>query len=186
MRSMQYAITLPAAFDMDLIRRRIADKGHLLDDMEGLSFKAWLYAVRAEHGPENRYAPFYLWHDEAAMRGFLLGPSFSAFAADFGRPPVRTWMTLHTALTPLLREAHVATMQSAAVPVGTSPAVLLSTEVSRAEGERARGALGAVVALDTDTWSLIRLQLWRAIPATAIEGDAYAVGHVSVGAPPPT
>ncbi|WOB10120.1 DUF4865 family protein [Piscinibacter gummiphilus] len=184
MRSMQYAVTLPAAFDMDLIRRRIADKGHMLDDMEGLSFKAWLYAVRAEHGPENRYAPFYLWHDEAAMRSFLLGPSFSAFMADFGRPPVRSWMTLHAALTPLLREARVATMQSVVVPVGSAPAVLLSTEISRADGERARGALAAVVALDPNTWSLVRLQLWRAIPATAIEGEAYAVGHVSVGVPP--
>ena len=91
MRAMHYAITLPAAFDMAVVRRRIADKGPQLDGLPGLGFKAWLYAVRGEHGPENRYVPFYLWHEDAAMNGFLLGPGFAALAADFGRPPVRTW-----------------------------------------------------------------------------------------------
>src|SRR5699024_8559939 len=64
MIAMQYSIGLPADYDMAIIRRRIADKGHLMDDCPGLAFKAYLYAARDDaglHAPDNLYAPFYLW-----------------------------------------------------------------------------------------------------------------------------
>ncbi|RQP25366.1 DUF4865 family protein [Piscinibacter terrae] len=181
MRAMQYVVPLPAAFDMDIIRRRVADKGPLMDDLPGLGFKAWLYAVHGEHGAENRYAPFYLWHEDEAMNSFLLGPGFATLAADFGRPPVRSWTTLHAELTRSLREARVATVESAAVPAGTALDAMADAERVRAQLECAKGALVAVVALDPHAWSLVRLLLWRDVPGAARERETYAVGHVSVG-----
>jgi hypothetical protein len=47
MITMQYRIALPADYDMDIIRRRIAERGHLTDDFPQLSFKAYLYADRS-------------------------------------------------------------------------------------------------------------------------------------------
>ena len=35
MHAMQYEITLPADYDMEIIRKRVATKGHLLDDFPG-------------------------------------------------------------------------------------------------------------------------------------------------------
>ena len=61
MHAMQYRLTLPADYDMEIIRRRVARKGHLLDDWEGLGLKAYLVRERGVHGsPVNQYAPFYL------------------------------------------------------------------------------------------------------------------------------
>ena len=48
MIAMQYGIGLPADYDMGIIRRRTADKGHLLDDFDGLVFKAYLHASRGD------------------------------------------------------------------------------------------------------------------------------------------
>lgn len=183
MRAMHYAVTLPASFDMDVIRTRIAGKGPLMDGLPGLGFKAWLYAIRGEHGPENRYAPFYLWHEDAAMNGFLLGPGFATLSADFGRPQVRTWTTLHAVLTSALREARVATVESVSVPAGTSLEMLADAERERAGRDCEKGAMAALVALDPLAWSLVRFRLWSEAEAQSRGGEVYAVGHVSVGGP---
>ncbi len=39
MHAKQYEITLPADYDMGVIRERVATKGHLLDAFPGLGFK---------------------------------------------------------------------------------------------------------------------------------------------------
>ncbi|MFJ7908709.1 DUF4865 family protein [Kitasatospora sp. NPDC096204] len=93
MHAMQYEITLPADYDMGVIRRRVADKGHLLDAHPGLGLKVYLVRERGRHGsPVNQYAPFYLWHTAEGMNGFLGGPGFRGLSADFGRPAVRHWL----------------------------------------------------------------------------------------------
>jgi hypothetical protein len=184
MRAMHYAVTLPAAFDMGVIRRRIADKGPLLDGLPGLGFKAWLYAVRGEHGPENRYAPFYLWHDEKAMQDFLLGPGFAVLSNDFGRPAVQGWTVLHAWMTADVDQARLATLQTEPGPAGVALDAMLGTEQARAGRHGEEGAVAAIVGLDPQAWTLVRLQLWRDAPSVAVQAQAcYQVGHVSVGAP---
>lgn len=179
MPAMQYAITLPARFDMAAIQRRIADKAHVLDGLPGLGFKAWLYALRGDHGPDNRYAPFYLWRDAAAMTAFLVGPGFATLSDDFGRPPVRTWIPLHVALAPSVQNARFATLATTFVPATTA---LATASQAHRDDDLAAGALAAVDALDTRDWTLTRFRLWTARPATT-EHALYAVGHVSVGSP---
>lgn len=39
MIAMQYSFSLPADYDMSIIDRRIAEKGHLLDNFPNLKFK---------------------------------------------------------------------------------------------------------------------------------------------------
>ena len=58
MLAMQYTFTLPADYDMDIIRQRVTTKGPAVDGFPGLGFKAFLYTRRGDHGPENLYAPF--------------------------------------------------------------------------------------------------------------------------------
>src|SRR3954471_3200474 len=96
---MQYEITLPADYDMGIIRKRVADRGHLTDAFPGLALKAYLVRERAAdaswpkaHSTVNQYAPFYLWRTSEGMNSFLWGPGFRGLSADFGRPPVRHWL----------------------------------------------------------------------------------------------
>lgn len=59
MMAMQYSFTLPADYDMEIIDRRIRDKGPAMDGFLHLGFKAFLSARRGESGSrENLYAPF--------------------------------------------------------------------------------------------------------------------------------
>ncbi|MEU8845192.1 DUF4865 family protein [Streptomyces sp. NPDC048564] len=180
MHAMQYRITLPADYDMEIIRRRVASKGHLLDDWQGLGLKAYLIRERGVHGsPGNEYAPFYLWHTVAGMNAFLWGGPFQGIADDFGRPSVRQW-------TVLAREgaapshARVAALRRQQVPDGlqlTDLAANAARETERLADED--GAVLAAAAVDTSRWELIHFSLWDNDTPKA-DGDVYEVLHLSV------
>ena len=93
---MQYAITLPADYDMKIIRDRVAKRGHLLDQFPGLHTKAYLILERGVDGsPINQYAPFYCWNAIDGMTKFLCGGGgFSGVVDSFGRPEVQHWAGL--------------------------------------------------------------------------------------------
>ncbi len=93
MLAMQYEISLPADYDMAIIRDRIATRGHALDDYPGLGLKAYLVRDVGTGSAVNAYAPLYLWVDDAAAGRFLWGgDGFGGIVRDFGRPTVRTWL----------------------------------------------------------------------------------------------
>lgn len=184
MLAMQYDIALPADYDMAIIRRRIAEKGHLLDGFPGLAFKAWLYAARDEDAwpsHHNRYAPFYLWHDVEGMNAFLGGAGFAALARDFGRPAVCTWIPWQVELAADLRHAACATRELVAIPPHADLGDLRETEAAAARQDRAAGALAAIGAYDPAGWNLLRFRLWPTPRSElAREGrQLYRVGHVS-------
>ena len=184
MIAMQYGFTLPADYDMAIIRRRIAEKGHLLDDFPRLRFKAYLYAERGDRpGPvgDNAYAPFYLWQDSEGMNAFLGGAGFAALAHAFGWPSVRTWSVWQADLAGDLRAAVRATREIVAIADHAPLAGLREAETQAAQADRAAGALAAVSAFDPAGWTLLRLRLWpEAHGAIASAGArSYRVGHVS-------
>ncbi|WNJ95949.1 DUF4865 family protein [Vibrio ruber] len=112
MIAMQYKFVLPADYDMELIERRIKDKGYLLDGWPGLVFKAYLYArqdATQYHSPVNCYAPLYVWEDHQAMMAFLNSDGFKALCQQFGRPKVETWF-LDTVPTPPAEQHHFASI----------------------------------------------------------------------------
>jgi hypothetical protein len=180
MLTMQYGFVLPSSFDMRIIRERIASKGPLLDDFQGLTFKAYLYACHGEHGPENLYSPFYVWAGTEAMNRFLLGPGFAALVRDFGWPAVKTGSVLCCELSPELREAQFATREELSIPPHSALASMAEAEQRMARSAVAdESALAAVTAYDPATWTLVRFRLWRE-PRDAAGGvRQYAVGHVS-------
>ena len=92
MYAMQYAINLPADYDMQIIRDRVAATGHLMDGFAGLEFKAYLIREKARGATRNAYAPFYVWRDIDGMRSFCWGESgYSSIVRDFGRQPIQDW-----------------------------------------------------------------------------------------------
>jgi hypothetical protein len=73
------------------IRRRVAERGHLFDGMQGLARKFFLLDAA-----DPTYATLYLWRDADAALAFLQGPFFAAVIESFGRPAVR--LLLSTAI----------------------------------------------------------------------------------------
>ncbi|MHB1057041.1 MAG: DUF4865 family protein [Rhodanobacter sp.] len=184
MIAMQYSFSLPADYDMGIIRRRIAGKGHLLDGFPGLAFKAYLHAERDEatgNSHENLYAPFYLWHDTDGMNAFLGGAGFAALTRSFGWPSVRTWSVWQAEQAEDLAIATHAIREVIGLPPHSALDACRDAEALIASAAMADGALAAVSAFEPTTWTLLRFQL-RAEPQVEpvrAGRQLYRVGHVS-------
>ncbi|MFF8032907.1 DUF4865 family protein [Streptomyces sp. NPDC016626] len=181
MHALQYRLTLPADYDMGIVRDRVARRGHLLDAWPGLGVKAYLVRERRVHGsPVNQYAPFYLWNTVAGMNAFLWGGGFQGIADDFGRPPVRQWTGLaHEEGAAADDPAVVAVLHRRPVPDGV-PVGEVAEEAVR-ECARLAGADGAVLAaaaVDTGRWELVHFSLWRH-DAPAADGEVFQVLRLS-------
>lgn len=187
-QAMQYAITLPADYDMQIIRHRVKSKGHLLDDFEGLGLKAYGIRERGVDGsPVNQYAPFYLWADQEAMNGFLLGDGFRGVVRDFGRPTVASWQGLFHRAGPAAGALPGAfTRRTETLPEGAD----VATAVARAVAEHEELATADAVhttalGLDPRHWELVHFTLWADGTAPtdsatkAAAGDRYRVLHLS-------
>ena len=96
MISMQYNISLPSDYDMEIIKDRVKQNGQKTDGFPDLNMKAYLIAEKSRfNNYENQYAPFYLWEKEDGMNQFLLGGPFNNIINSFGRPKVNNWVVLH-------------------------------------------------------------------------------------------
>ncbi|MEV7081462.1 DUF4865 family protein [Streptomyces sp. NPDC093516] len=179
MHALQYEITLPADYDMGVIRDRVARRGQLLDDWDGLGLKAYLVRERGLRGsPVNAYAPFYLWNTVEGMNAFLWGGGFQGVVDDFGRPAARQWTglayeegALGQPQFAVRRRQHLA--QDAPLADRVGDAVEEARRLT-AQG----GALLAAVAVDTSRWELVTFSLWEDVTAGA-EGDLFEVLHLS-------
>lgn len=186
MIAMQYSFVFPADYDMSIIDRRIADRGHMTDDFPGLVFKAYLSSRKTEaagRASENRYAPFYLWQSAAPMSDFLSGAPFVGVTQSFGWPSVKSWLVWDVVLGPHLAGARFASRESIPIDPHTRLEELKSSEIRLARERMERhGAVAAVVGFDPSTWNLVRFHLWEQLPAPGLVADSclYDVGHISM------
>ncbi|MFF4699185.1 DUF4865 family protein [Streptomyces chattanoogensis] len=185
MHAMQYAITLPADYDMGIIRRRVKSRGHLLDACPGLGLKAYGIRERGVDGsPVNQYAPFYLWADPEAMSGFLLGDGFRGVIRDFGRPVVENWRGLFHRPGPAAGRLPVAfSRRTETVPEDGDPAAVVANALAGHEKLAAtEGVYATSLALDPRRWELVHFTLWTDGTPKAVQvaaGDRYRVLHLS-------
>ncbi|MFI0169384.1 DUF4865 family protein [Streptomyces sp. NPDC017082] len=185
MHAMQYEFTLPADYDMGIVRSRVARVGHLLDDWDGLGVKTYLMRERGVNGsPVNQYGPFYLWNTLEGMNRFLWGGAFRGPVDDFGRPAVRQW-------TGLAFEEGAASAAAPAfavrrrqpVPDGVELASFMADAVEETGQLAADGAVLAAAAVDTHAWELVHFSLWEQglweHDAPKADGDLFEVLHLS-------
>lgn len=178
---MQYEISLPADYDMGIIRKRVATRGSGTDTFDGLGLKA--YGIR-ENGVSgslvNQYAPFYLWHTLAGMNSFLFGPGFAGLSADFGRPTVRRWSGVAFERGMAQGDPVMASRRTWQVSSddGLDEAVAagLRDDASRREAD---GVHSTALALDSQRWEFVQFTLWTDASAQA-DGTRYEVLHTSV------
>jgi hypothetical protein len=185
----QYEITLPADYDMRIVRKRVADFGHSLDDRAGLGLKAYIIRERDVNGsPVNQYAPFYLWNDTGAMGNFLLGGGgFQGIIRDFGRPAAHHWTGVASLAGPARAEVpKAASRRLTWLPddpdlTGLGLAARIDAEVEDLKTlARRDGVHTAALAVDPHHWQLLRFVLWHdTVPPGEDATERYEVLHLS-------
>jgi len=182
MYAMQYEIPLPADYDMGIVRRRVASKGHLIDDHPDLGLKAYLVRERGVAGADtNEYAPFYLWSGAAGMNRFLwTGTGFSAIVESFGRPPVRHFVGVDFRRGLGAAEAPTfASRRVTPIPADGDPTAAVDAAIAGLDRCTADPALHSVaIAVDPWRWDLVTFALWLAEPPTT-GGRVWQVLHLA-------
>ena len=68
MHAMQYKITLPNDYNMEIIRQRVLNNGSKTDSFPNLRIKAYLII---DEPKRKEYAPLYLWEKAEGMNHFI-------------------------------------------------------------------------------------------------------------------
>ena len=184
MYAMQYEITLPADYDMTIIRHRIATRGHLLDAFPGLGLKAYLIRERgADDSPVNQYAPFYLWASVAGMNRFLWdGGGFRGIIDSFGRPSVAHWTGVAFLPGPARELTPRAAVRSIeAIPSNADLEALVGREAEQLKRRvQHPGVHSSAFAIDPKGWQVVRFTLWEDAAPDDDPADArFEVLHLS-------
>jgi hypothetical protein len=182
MYAMQYEIPLPADYDMSIVRRRVASKGHLTDGYPDLGLKAYLIREKGVDGAlNNEYAPFYLWTAAAGMNRFLwTGTGFTNIVGSFGRPPVRHFVGVDFRRGP--GGSHLPTRASrltTTIAADTDPTDAVDAAVAALEALVSHTGLhSAAVVVDPHRWVIETFALWLAdVPPDC--GRVWQVLHLS-------
>lgn len=105
MIGMQYNISLPSDYDMEIIKTRVKQNGYKTDGFNGLLFKCYLIKERNVDGFENVYAPLYLWNNSAGMNKFIFDGFYDNIIKSFGWQNINIGVPLVLDLDKNFREA---------------------------------------------------------------------------------
>lgn len=182
MYAMQYQITLPADYDMQIIRDRVRNTGRLMDGFAGLEFKAYLIREKTKGAASNAYAPFYVWRDIDGMRKFCWGePGYSAIVRDFGRHPIQDW-TVHRFVDgpAAYAQACSLTLTTATLPTEDAPSANLDAVTQAFLSTTSDTTVALVTAVDVTTWNLILVELSsQDADQSRTDAEVHEVLHIS-------
>lgn len=183
MISMQYHISLPSDYDMDIIKKRISDNGRKTDGFPELKMKAYLIAEKIKYNNyENQYAPFYLWNKEEGMNQFLLGGPFNNILNSFGWQAVHNWVVLH-AYVHKTSEQQFALVQTVPVPVFSDFTAMCNNEEENFSKWAANPQTKCyITAYNPLTWELCRFHMTTDLDMLKRESPGsliYDVYHIS-------
>jgi hypothetical protein len=175
-----YAHRLPADYDIDIIRKRAAARGHLFDAIPELYFKGFLLRERGRFGAiANEYSSLYLWRKDQGFRDFLVDGRTKSVTDSFGRPQIETRFVLD-ALKGRADDARFLTKEEQDIPLGADLTSTFAAEIERnREAAKAAGVVASAVGVDAQTWKVTRVLLSEKEPTGREEGLAYQVLYLA-------
>jgi hypothetical protein len=172
----RYRHRLPADYDVDRIRHRVAERAPAWAAIPGLVFKAVTLEERGRGAATNAYSSLYLWQDARAAAAFLAAPAFRAVVDSFGRPRVETWLPAAVDFGPAAT-ARCVSEETRLVAPEEDLAGLSETERARGRAIAGEpGIFGTLAGLDPEGWRLTRFIL-RSEPAAGT--PAVAIAHLA-------
>jgi len=188
----QYTVTLPADYDTEIIRQRVASKGPAFDDFPGLGVKVFLIRQKDRFDAEsNQYAAVYLWPSVKPMWKFIAGEGFKGIVDSFGWTPIHCWLGFAYACAADIdwRALRSVTREQTMIQPGTNLPALWARENDCArDAVAAAAAFGPVaraVGVDTDRWALVRFDYWTC-EQRSLPNGAWSYEALHVSAPHPS
>jgi Domain of unknown function (DUF4865) len=172
----QYAFPLDKNHCMDAIRQRVAAKRHLLDNVPGLRWKAWLISEPlAGTRQAKSYAPLYQFDSMESTLAFLSSDLYRGVTNDFGWTAPFHGLSLGTSLTDAPTSISLARSCTLRTFVLTEHASLLG---AAAPVTPPKGALLQARLLDVSRMQLRVYTFWPSPPSGLDHVDVDLVYEV--------
>ena len=175
-----YAHRLPADYDVDIIRKRAAARGHLFDGIPELYFKGFLLRERGRFGAiANEYSALYLWRKDQGFRDFLVDGRTKSVTDSFGRPQIETRIVLD-ALKGRAENARFLIKEEQDIPRDADLTSTFAAEIERnREVAKEAGVVASAVGVDVQSWKLTRMLVSEKEPTGREPGLAYQVLYLA-------
>jgi len=175
-----YGHRLPANYDIGLIRKRAAERGHLFDATPELHFKGFLLRERDHYGAStSEYSSLYLWRKDEGFRNFLVDGRYKSVTDSFGRAAIETRVALD-ARKGSGRSARFAYKQEQDIPLDADLTSVFAVEIERnAAAAQRKGTVAAAVGVDVQSWRITRVLLSEEEPDAGASGVAYQVLYLA-------
>ncbi|MDF7675763.1 DUF4865 family protein [Neisseriaceae bacterium ESL0693] len=173
MQAMQYKISLPADYDMDIIKNRIKQNGSKTDRFPDLLFKAYLITEKAAGALANSYCPLYVWKETEGMNQFIFQGFFDHIIQSFG------WKNIEIGITALIELKHSFKNSHFVVEQYTDITPRLSLKDVDFNPINQPDESGKVIIYNPDKWKMANFTFFEHKPVVNIDQKIYSILHLS-------
>lgn len=178
MIGMQYRITLPSDYNMEIIKKRVEENGFKTDGFKDLLFKCYLIQEKDKNGFENVYAPLYLWKDSEGMNDFIFNGYYDNILNSFGWQTINIGVPLKIELSKNFMNAkYVVEINKEIKPSSSLSGYKDSLEHSY---QKDSGLCGNTCIYNPDKWRYSQFLFFEKRPETN-ENNIYQILHISKG-----
>lgn len=176
---MQYKITIPADYNMEVIRKRVRNNGSKTDGFPGLKYKFYLIQEKDVDSFEHVYAPLYLWEQEKGMNKFLFEGSYDNIIEAFGWQHVNIGIPLFMDFREDFLKSRYVLETTGSIEPGLSLGNVQETIKGVAEEEREITA--QVCIYNPDKWIYSLFSFRKEHPQYLGNQNIYQILHISYG-----
>ncbi len=178
MIGMQYKISLPSDYDMDMIKNRIKENGCKTDGFKDLLFKCYLIQERGIDDFENVYSPLYIWRESTGMNKFIFDGYFDNIIKSFGWQNINIGIPLFLDLKKNFNKAKYVVELVGEI----TPRISLENfacSINRSIYDE-QNVVGSTCIYNPDKWKYSQFIFYEGRPAN--QGDnLYQILHISEG-----
>jgi hypothetical protein len=175
MIGMQYKITLPSDYNMELIKTRVSENGFKTDGFEDVLFKCYLIKEKGVNGFENLYAPLYVWKSNIGMNKFLFDGYYDNIINSFGWQNVNIGIPILIELTDNFNTSNYAIEVTNEISSGITLTSFRNSVSSSSIKDK--NYTGRVCIYNPDKWKYSMFYFYKEYPDTA--NDTFQILHIS-------
>ncbi|MBX4265613.1 DUF4865 family protein [Clostridium estertheticum] len=180
MIGMQYKVTLPSDYDMNIIRKRVSDNGFKTDGFLDLQFKAYLITEKDKNkNLYNSYSPLYIWNNIVGMNKFLFDGYYDSILNSFGWQQINIGIPFYTKMEPNFSDSTHALEITVTIPESVSLTTFKKQQVNL---ETNYEILGQTCIYNPDKWGFSKIYFFKETPDQLHDlGTIYEILHLSLG-----
>lgn len=178
MIGMQYKISLPGDYDMEMIRSRVRENGYKTDGFKDLLFKCYLIQEKEVDSFENIYAPLYLWKESNGMNEFIFDGYFDNIIHSFGWQNIMIGIPLILDLQENYKEAKYLLEESG--DIEARPSLSTFRESIKRSSEEDKNICGTIGIYNPDKWRYSQFSFLKNRP-DVYKNNIYQILHISEG-----